>query len=422
MGHEWNFIGPRTGMRLADRNLQGASIMKTLLVSAAAALAFAGTAAAQDLAAPMQATSGLEVRFCPETVARTYPLDTVRSMQGLLLQNVVVINHGAPVKLEAIEIALMRGTDAVDSRLISGAALENAVKGGQAVQGSGMLEVASFQFCDGRLLNGAKLADDLTLETGEAVIIMQQPFTWKGARDAVRVSARSLRGEEPVAGRASIPIDGTTSKTQFRFPLKSGTWLVGAGASFHTTHRWAVPEEFALDIIQIGPNFRSHRTDGVAHTDFFAYGAEVVAAADGKVIQVITGAVENPPMLPKPGEAMDSYYGRIGAQQASNLAGGLPGLMGEGVVIDHGNGEYSVYAHLKPGSVTVRVGQTVKSGETIGLLGSSGNSTEAHLHFQVCDKPAALACAAIVPSFVGFEIANSDGPRPLQSGDLVSVP
>ena len=373
-------------------------------------------------AASAQPASQLEVRFCPETVARTYPLDSLRGMQALLLQNVVVINRGAPVKLEAIEIALMRGTDAVDSRLISGAALENAVKGGQAVQASGTLEVAAFQFCDGRLLNGAKLADDLTLETGEAVIVMQQPFTWKGARDSVRVSARSLRGEEPVAGRASIPIDGSTSKTQFRFPLKSGTWLVVAGASFHTTHRWAVPEEFALDIIQIGPNFRSHRTDGGSHGDFYAYGAEVVAAADGTVVQVVTGGPEHPPLLRKPGESMDDYYGRIGVMQAQNMAAGIPGLMGEGVVIDHGNGEYSVYAHLKPGSLRVRVGQTVKSGETIGLLGSSGNSTEAHLHFQVCDKPSVISCAAIAPTFVGFEIANSDGPRPLQSGDLVVVP
>lgn len=392
--------------------------MKAFIVAATSALAVAGSAAAQSAPAP----SGLEVRFCPEAVARTYPLDSLRSVQGLLLQNVVVINHGAPVTLEAIEIALMRGTDAVDSRLIAGPALDNAAKGGAGLQASGMLEMVGFQFCDGRLLNGAKLSDDLTLETGEAVIIMQQPFTWKGARDSVRVSARSLRGDEPVAGRASIPIDSASSKTQFRFPLRSGTWLVAAGASFHTTHRWGVPEEFALDIIRIGPNFRSHRTDGQAHTDFFAYGAEVVAAADGKVVQVITGGTEAPPMLRKPGEPMDAYYARIGEQQARNMAGGLPGLVGEGVIIDHGNGEYAVYAHLKPGSARVRVGQVVRSGETIGLLGSSGNSTEAHLHFQVCDKPSGLSCAAIVPSFVGFEIANSDGPRPLQSGDLVVVP
>ena len=44
----------------------------------------------------------------------------------------------------------------------------------------------------------------------------------------------------------------------------------------------------------------------------------------------------------------------------STIAAGLPGLMGEGVIIDHGNGEYSSYAHLIPGSATVRVGQAVE--------------------------------------------------------------
>lgn len=392
--------------------------MKSILAGVSATLAAASIAAAAEA----QPASQLEVRFCPAQVARPYPLDSLRGVQGLLVQNVAVINHGPPVKLEAIEIGLMQGTDTVDSRLLTGTALENAVKGGLAVQASGTMEIAAFQFCDGALLNGARLADDLTLETGEAVLVMQQPFSWKGARDAVRVSARSLRGTEPVAGRAVIPIDTGVSKTAFRFPLKAGTWLVAAGASFHTTHRWAVPEEFALDIIQIGPNLLSRRTTGEANADFYAYGAEVVAAADGTVVEVIKGLPEKPPLLPRPGEALDAYYGRVIAQQTENIAAGMPGLMGEGVVIDHGNGEYSVYAHLQPGSARVERGQRVTSGQTIGLLGSSGNSTEPHLHFQVCDRPSALSCAGIIPNFGDLQIANSDGPRPLQSGDLVVVP
>ncbi len=404
--------------------------MKTLitaLCASTAVLALAGTAAAQSAPVrPSTAEAGpasqLEVRFCPAAVAHPYALDSLRGVQGLLLQNVAVINHGPPVKLEAVEIELLRAGEAIDSRLISGAALENAIKGAQAAKAQGLFDIAAFQVCDGALMNGAALADDATLETNEVVVFMQQPFAWKGSRDEVRVSARSLRGAEPVAGRGSIRLDATTSKTAFRFPMRSGTWLVAAGASFHTTHRWGVPEEFALDIIQLGPNLRSHRGAGEAHADFFAYNAEVVAAADGTVVQVITGGQEAPPMLPRPGEALDAYYGRVGAQQAVNMAAGLPGIVGEGVIIDHGNGEYSMYAHLVPGSATVRAGQAVKAGDTIGRLGSSGNSTEAHLHFQVCDKPAALSCAGIVPTFTGMEIANTDGPRPLQSGDLVIVP
>ena len=391
------------------------------LCASTAAVCLAGTAAAQVVPVTLPTAELLEVRFCPADVAHPYPLDSLRGVQGLLLQNVAVINHGAPLSLEAVEIELLRAGEAIDSRLITGAALDNAISGAQAAKAQGLFEMFAFQVCDGALINGASLGDDTTLETGEALVVMQQPFAWKGTRDEIRVSARGLRGVEPVAGRGTIRLDATTSQTTFRFPLRSGTWLVAAGASFHTTHRWAVPEEFALDIIRLGPDLKSHSGTGEAHTDFHAYGAEVVAAADGTVIEVITGGQEGPPMLRRPDETMEVYYGRVGVQQAENMAGGLPGIIGEGVIIDHGNSEYSVYAHLIPGSAAVRKGQTVKAGDTIGRLGSSGNSTEAHLHFQVCDAPSALSCAGIVPTFVDLEIANTDGPRPLQSGDLVII-
>ncbi|MDH4386137.1 MAG: M23 family metallopeptidase [Caulobacter sp.] len=398
--------------------------MKTLIatpVMAAAILGLTAVSAPAQAAAAM-AHAGLEVRFCPAQVAHPYPLDSLRSVHGLLLQNVAVINHGPPVRLEALEIDLLRAGEAVDSRTLSGPSLEASVKGGLAARDQGLFDLFGFQVCDGALLNGAPLADDAVLETGEALIVMQQPFAWKGGRDAVRVTARGTRSGQGVTGEGRIRLDGATSKTDFRFPLGRGTKLAAAGASFHSTHRWGVPEEFALDIVQLGPNLRTHTGAGEAHSDFFAYGAEVLAAADGKVAQIITGSSQKPPLLLGPGEAMEAYMGRVMAQQGENLAAGLPGIVGEGVILDHGNGEYSVYAHLVPGSVTVRQGQAIKAGDGLGRLGSSGNSTEAHLHFQVCDRPQALSCAGIVPTFAGISIANTDGPRPLQSGDLVVVP
>jgi len=45
-------------------------------------------------------------------------------------------------------------------------------------------------------------------------------------------------------------------------------------------------------------------------------------------------------------------------------------------MIDHGKTEYALYVHLKPGSVRVHVGDEVKSGDVVGKLGLSGNSTE----------------------------------------------
>lgn len=56
---------------------------------------------------------------------------------------------------------------------------------------------------------------------------------------------------------------------------------------------------------------------------------------------------------------------------------------GEYVQINHGNGQYTRYLHMKKGSRTVKAGQAVKKGDVLGYMGATGNVTGAHLHFDV---------------------------------------
>lgn len=89
-------------------------------------------------------------------------------------------------------------------------------------------------------------------------------------------------------------------------------------------------------------------------------GANICASADGTVIQAVNGCTHD---------------------YAKNGSCGCGGGYGNYCIIDHGNGYWTLYGHSE--GITVSVGQTVKQGDVIGTVGSTGYSTGPHLHFEV---------------------------------------
>ena len=371
------------------------------------------------LSAAAETPRSVEIRFCPASAVRIYPLESRRDLQGLLLQNVAVINHGSvPFKIDDIEIELLQSNRVVESRKLDREAVQRVADRGAKLQAAGVLQQVGFQFCGTELIAPSVKLAGATLARDQALLIVSQVFAFNGARDTLRVRVHGNVDSHATEFAASIPIKSEFAKNKYIFPLR-GVWYVGWGASFHTGHRWAIPEEFALDIAKVGESGLSHKGDGTRFDDYYAYGADVLAAAGGHVIGAANDQSEDASAMQRPNETQEAHSARLQKEQGERLGKGLTRITGNYVMIDHGKNEYSLYAHLQPGSVRVHVGDEVKSGEVIGKLGSSGNSTEPHLHFHVCDKSDPLMCAGIPVSFSNVTIQWADLPRPIQSGDVV---
>ena len=143
-------------------------------------------------------------------------------------------------------------------------------------------------------------------------------------------------------------------------------WFVfwGGDTKRQNIHHDTPNQKFAFDFVVVDSSGRSHRGNGRKNEDYFCYGKEIFAPTDGKVIEVIDGVRENKP------RSMNPYS-----------------AVGNAVVIEHSNQEISIFAHLKLGSIRVKVGEKVKTGHPIGLCGNSGNSSEPHLHYHLQDNP-----------------------------------
>ncbi len=152
------------------------------------------------------------------------------------------------------------------------------------------------------------------------------------------------------------------TKTRLILPFK-GAWIVSNGGQD--------PEKNSHNRLD-GPKNQLYAYDfrkpshGDEETlkDFPSFGEEVIAPADGVITQVIDGSIDV-----SPGER-DRSVG-----------------VGNAIIIDHQNGEWSLLCHFKYQSIGVKVGDQVKQGEVLGLCGNTGNTSQPHIHFNLQDGP-----------------------------------
>lgn len=154
-------------------------------------------------------------------------------------------------------------------------------------------------------------------------------------------------------------------QTQLALPFK-GTWLVfwGGDTAELNQHHDVPNQQFAFDFIGADSGGNTHKGDGGTNAEYFAFGRDILAPADGVVTDVIDGVRDNVP------GSMNPYS-----------------ALGNAVLIQHRSDEVSVLAHLKLNSIKVKVGDKVVRSQVIGLCGNSGNSSEPHLHYHLQNTP-----------------------------------
>ncbi len=160
-------------------------------------------------------------------------------------------------------------------------------------------------------------------------------------------------------------------------PLQGGRWLASEGCCTNFGHhRWGtvpvngtlgVPQRFAIDFFRLDRRNRTWVGDPRDVHSYLSYGQRTLAAAPGKVVAVVDALPDQHPPQPPPVTPIQDSVGNH-------------------VILKVGHGVFLLYAHMKPGSIKVHLGQRLRVGQPIGRVGTSGNSTTPHLHFQVLTR------------------------------------
>ncbi|UHA74214.1 M23 family metallopeptidase [Paenibacillus sp. 481] len=247
------------------------------------------------------------------------------------------------------------------------------------------------------------LSPDFKKQLSEAELQQSMPYLWKKGEkpsllSATTLNKKSMYSWEDKHGRSAIQMyvvnnqitglkrvtveqyasDEQFGKTTYQLPFEDKWYVLWGGRnvnlSYHYEHQ---NQRYAYDIIMTKDG-ASYKGDPTRNESYYAFGKEVLAPADGVIVEVVNNVADN-----KPGELPND---------PSNLAGNY-------VWIDHENGEYTLMAHFKKDSIKVKKGERVKAGQLLGLCGNSGNSSEAHIHMHLANEPNFLYSYSIRPQW-----------------------
>jgi len=149
---------------------------------------------------------------------------------------------------------------------------------------------------------------------------------------------------------------------------------------------------------------------GTATHERYAWDAMIHAPFDAEVVAVRDGIGE-PAWIHPVREVFRMVRNAVTFRESK-----LPMVLGNHVILQHADGIFAGFAHLRPGSVAVAVSQSVRTGDVLGRVGHTGNSTNPHLHFQLMDTDDLLKAKGIPVAFRAYEVRAGDSWRPVSGG------
>ncbi|HAF21427.1 MAG TPA: hypothetical protein DCK93_00710 [Blastocatellia bacterium] len=179
-------------------------------------------------------------------------------------------------------------------------------------------------------------------------------------------------------------------------PLRGEGWVALSALSNTNSHRRTlvvvngkarIAQRFATDWTRIGADGLAFRGDPSKNANWSAYGTEVLAVANAVVVDLKDGIPENDPTSDKKAVPIT-----------------LETVAGNYIILDLGNGYFAFYAHLQPKSIRAKVGDKVRRGQVLALLGNSGQADAPHLHFHVTDGNSPLGAEGMPYVLESFEM------------------
>ncbi|GAA1967130.1 M23 family metallopeptidase [Microbacterium deminutum] len=204
------------------------------------------------------------------------------------------------------------------------------------------------------------------------------------------------------------------------FPLRGEGWMAvttpAARIPSHGTDM--LGQRFAFDFLKVDERAgtRFHPAGmlranlvGVRVQECYAWGAPIYAPCDGVVVLAVDGVAERAWIHPVTEAA------RLIRNAWTFTPGNLPAILGNHVILRTGD-VFAAFVHLAPGSVAVRAEQIVRSGELLGRVGHTGNSTSPHLHFQLMDSLDVMTARGIPCAFRRYDVEHQGSWMSIRNG------